>query len=73
MDVASALRFEAELTYGRVPTAAPLMTAGEIRDRLVGERLESATHIAVVDDDRLVGLARLEDVLAARPPSPWES
>ena len=73
MDVAPGLRFEAALTYGRVPTAAPLMTAGEIRDRLVGERFESAAHIAVVDDDRLVGLARLEDVLAARPPSPWES
>ena len=41
------------------------MTACEIRDRLVGERFESAAHVAVVDDDRLVGLARLDDVLAA--------
>ena len=65
MDVTPELRFETAPTYGRVPTAAPLMTAGEIRDRLVGERFESAAHVAVVDDDRLVGLARLEDVLAA--------
>ena len=65
MDVTPGLRFEAAPTYGRAPTAAPLMTAGEIRDRLVGERFESAAHVAVVDDDRLVGLARIEDVLAA--------
>jgi magnesium transporter len=49
-----------------VPIAGPLMTAGEIRRHLRAHRFESAADIAVCDSSkRLLGLTRIEDVLAA--------
>lgn len=49
----------------RVPLAAPTDTAGSIRDALAGRRFDAATDVAVLDAGRLVGLVRLEDLLAA--------
>ena len=50
----------------RVPMAQAGERAGEVRDRLVGgERFESASEIAVLDIDELVGLIQIEDLLAA--------
>ena len=50
----------------RVPIAHIGENVGEVRDRLVGgDRLESATQIAVVHDGRLRGLVRIEDLLSA--------
>lgn len=49
-----------------VPTMTSTATAEEARARLTGkERFESAADLAVIDDGALVGLARIEDVLAA--------
>jgi magnesium transporter len=48
-----------------VPVADPASTAGDLRRRLAGQRFESAAHVAACRDGRLVGLARIEDVLAA--------
>ena len=40
--------------------------AGEVRDRLVGgERFESASEIAVLDNDELVGLIQMDFLAAA--------
>jgi magnesium transporter len=61
------LRFESPSTYGPVPVASPAALAGDVRAAMAGQRFESASHIAVCEHDRLVGLARLEEVLAADP------
>lgn len=58
-------RFETTSRYGPVPVARPDDRAGPVREALAGQRFESASHIAVCEDRRLVGLARIEDVLAA--------
>jgi magnesium transporter len=59
------LRFESASRYGPVPVADPAAPAGDVRAALAGQRFESASHVAVCDHGRLVGLARLEEVLAA--------
>jgi magnesium transporter len=49
-----------------VPTAEPTQTAGEARERLAGERFESARELVVLDaDGAAVGLVALEILLAA--------
>ena len=67
---AAELEFHAPAPYGPVPTADPDATVGEVRDGLAGRTFESAAHVAAVRDGRLVGLARVEDVLAAAPSTP---
>jgi magnesium transporter len=54
----------------QVPTARPGERAGEVRARLLTERYESVDDVAVVDDDRLVGLVRVEDLLPAPADAP---
>lgn len=50
----------------RVPRARSTQSVGEVRRRLAGaDRYDSAADVAVFDDDCLVGLARIEDLLAA--------
>ncbi|MGD9703187.1 MAG: magnesium transporter [Acidimicrobiia bacterium] len=62
------LLFEKPTPYGPVPTTSAVTTADALRRQLIGSRYVSAAHIAVVDEDgRLVGVARIEDVLAAEP------
>ena len=48
-----------------VPVATPGQSAGEIRATLTGHRFDSAVDVAVCDGPRLVGLIRIEDLLAA--------
>jgi magnesium transporter len=48
-----------------VPVAAPGQTVGEICAGLIGQRFDSAADIAVCDGPRLLGLIRIEDLLAA--------
>jgi magnesium transporter len=48
-----------------VPVVSPRARAGEVRELLERTRFESVRDIAVCDDERLVGLARIEDVLCA--------
>lgn len=50
----------------RVPTALPNESANDIRQRLIGgRRFDSTADIVVIEDQRLVGMIRIEDLLAA--------
>jgi len=49
----------------RVPSATPEQAVDEVRRGLVGQRFETLVAVAVVDGERLVGLIRLEDLMAA--------
>jgi magnesium transporter len=53
-----------------VPVAAPGDAAGDIRAGLLDRRFESAAHVAVCDSGRLVGIVRIEDLLAAAATTP---
>jgi magnesium transporter len=50
-----------------VPVTAPDARAVELRHSLEGVRFQSATHIGVCEDSKLVGVLRVEDLLAAPP------
>ena len=55
----------------RVPTARPSESAGEIRQRLIGgDRFDTVADIAVLDQERLVGMIRIEDLVAASDDTP---
>jgi magnesium transporter len=59
--------FETALSHvaTRVPVAAPAMRLAEVRACLFAGPFESASHVAVCEGERLVGVLRLEDALAA--------
>jgi magnesium transporter len=48
-----------------VPVTLPQQTAGELRRSLEGVQFESATHIAVCENGKLVGVLRVEDLFGA--------
>jgi len=48
-----------------VPRAAPAARAGEVRAALAGRRFSSATEVAVLEGERLVGVVGIERLLAA--------
>lgn len=50
-----------------VPRASPGARAGDVASSLLGRTFGSATEIAVVDGERLVGLVPIERLLAAPP------
>jgi len=49
----------------RVPSATPEQCVDDVRRALGGQCFETLAAVAVVDDERLVGLIRLEDLMAA--------
>jgi len=57
----------AEHARQRVPTAAPADAACAVRRSLEGQRFDSAADVAVIEGRRLLGLVRIEDLLAASP------
>lgn len=57
----------AELAVSAVPRAEPRSRAGDVRDALAGASFATAVDVAVCDGERLVGLASIEQVLAADP------
>jgi len=61
------LTFETAAAHActQVPIAAPAMCAGDLRQALVGQRYESATHIVICEAGSFRGILRLEDLLAA--------
>lgn len=63
----SMLTFEtaAEHVCTRVPVASPKSLAAELRQSLEGQQFDSATHIAVCEDSKLVGVLRIEELLSA--------
>ena len=48
-----------------VPVASPQTTAGDLRESMAGVHFESATHIGVCDDGKLVGVLRVEELFGA--------
>ncbi len=50
-----------------VPVTSPTTTVGEVIDSMAGRRYDSASDVAVCDQNRLVGLIGLERLLAASP------
>ncbi|NTW36339.1 MAG: magnesium transporter [Syntrophobacteraceae bacterium] len=55
----------AEHACARVPVASPIHRAGDLRQALVGQLYESASHIVVCEGDKFLGILRIEDLLAA--------
>jgi magnesium transporter len=55
----------AEHACSRVPVAAPGERAGDVREALLGQRFETASHVVVCDQGRFAGILRVEDLLAA--------
>ncbi|MFS8498527.1 MAG: magnesium transporter [Micromonosporaceae bacterium] len=60
-------RTAADHALPRVPVAAPGERVDDVLARLRGARFDSAAVVAVCTDDRLVGLATIEALLAAPP------
>jgi magnesium transporter len=53
-----------------VPVAGFWETVGAVRDRIIGEHYEDASHVFVLaEDGRLVGVAAIRDILAAAQPT----
>jgi magnesium transporter len=48
-----------------VPVASPQTTAGELRESMAGVHFESATHVGVCDEGKLVGVLRVEELFGA--------
>ena len=55
----------AEHTCTKVPITSPSQRAAELRETLVRQRYESASHIVVCEGDKFCGIVRVEDLLAA--------
>jgi magnesium transporter len=64
-DLDERLEVAAEHATLRVPVAAPLQSAGDVRDALVGKTYDCVDDIAVLDGPRLVGIVPIERLLAA--------
>jgi magnesium transporter len=62
----------AELAVSSVPRAHPGSRAGDVREALAAASFETAIDVAVCDGERLVGLAPIEQVLAADPETPLQ-
>lgn len=61
----TALRIAGEIVAEGVPVCARHDTAGGVRRAMGGRRFESVDAVAVLDGDRLAGLVRLVDLVAA--------
>lgn len=59
-----------EAAVADVPRAAPQVSARELRAALAGERFASATEIAVLEEERLVGVVPIERLLASTDETP---
>jgi hypothetical protein len=57
----------------RVPIAAPGQRMNQIREQLMGQRYESASHVVVCDADMFRGVVTIENVLSAPGDMPIES
>ena len=63
----SSFSFETAAAHAtaRVPIAAPGQRVNQIREQLIGQRYECASHVIVCDADTFRGVVTIEDVLAA--------
>lgn len=59
-----------EEAVSEVPRASPDERAGDVRAALAGQRFLSATELAVIDGEHLVGVVGIERLLAAQEATP---
>ena len=57
----------------RVPVAGPFQRAGDVRQLLVGQRYESASHVVVCEADTFLGIVTIEGLLFAAADAQMES
>ena len=57
----------AEHVRRSVPIASPDVLASDLRQAMQGNTFDSATHIGVCEDGKLIGVVRIEDLFAALP------
>jgi magnesium transporter len=55
----------AEHACTQVPVSTPLRRAADVRQDLVGQTYESASHVVICTDDKFLGLVRIEDLYSA--------
>ena len=69
------LTFEtaAEHATARVPVAGPFERVGDVRELLVGQRYESASHIVVCEAGTFLGIVTIEDLLLSAADAKMES
>jgi magnesium transporter len=69
------LSFEtaAEHATARVPMAGRFQRVGDVRELLIGQRYESASHIVVCEADRFLGIVTIEELLLAHADAKVES
>lgn len=60
----------ADYCIGSVPTARPEETAREVRERLTDHKYDDASHVFLVDEARLVGVAKIGDIMCAGAATP---
>ena len=65
--LSSRLEIASSHATANVPIVHPNHTAGEVRERLIGQMFTTVSDIAVCIDGHLVGLVEIERVLAAAP------
>ena len=58
-------RIAAEHVITQVPVASPSSPVEEIRRALEEDRYDSLTHVAVLVDEKLAGLLKIEDLFSA--------
>ena len=63
----------AEHATARVPVAGPFQRAGDVREHLIGQRYESASHIVVCEADTFLGIVTIEALLLASAEAKMES
>jgi len=67
------LETPAEHATARVPVAGPSERVGDVRELLVGQRYECASHIVVCEADQFLGMVTIEDLLCAAADAKVES
>ena len=63
----------AEHATPRVPVAGPFQRVGDVREHLIGQRYESASHIVVCEADTFLGIVTIEELLLASADAKMES
>ena len=63
----------AEQATSRVPVAGPFQRVGDVREHLIGQRYESASHIVVCEAGTFLGIVTIEELLLAPADATVES
>jgi magnesium transporter len=63
----------AEHATSRVPVAGRFQRVGDVREHLIGQRYESASHIVVCEADTFLGIVTIEELLFASADAKMES